>query len=33
MVNDRVYGNVNVKMVGDIMADCIKLVESIEKGE
>lgn len=29
MVNDRVYGNVTPKMVGDIMADCIKLVDSI----
>ena len=33
MVNDRVYGNVSPKMVGDIMADCIKLIESMEKGE
>jgi len=30
MVGDRVYGNVNPKMVGDIMADCIKLANSME---
>ncbi len=32
MVNNKVYGNVNPKMVGDIMADSIKLAEAIEKG-
>ena len=31
IVNDRVYGNVTTKMVGDIMADCIKLASSLEE--
>jgi NADH:ubiquinone oxidoreductase subunit E len=33
MVGDRVYGNVNPKMVGDIMTDCIKLANSMEENK